>query len=55
VGSKKIYRTHISGGVSNVSFSFRVMTFEKQFCFLVSCHSKRNDHGDCKSRNVINL
>jgi 5-methyltetrahydrofolate--homocysteine methyltransferase len=55
-GFEKILHTLI-GGVSNVSFSFRVMSGSRgnALCFFVSCHSKRNDNGDCKSRNVVNL
>jgi cobalamin-dependent methionine synthase I len=56
VGSRK-FTTHISGGVSNVSFSFRGNDAVRgnALCFLVSCHSKRNDNGDCKSGNVVDM
>jgi cobalamin-dependent methionine synthase I len=41
VGSRNLPHAHISGGVSNVSFSFRVMTqFERQ-CTLFFLHEKR--------------
>jgi 5-methyltetrahydrofolate--homocysteine methyltransferase len=44
---------HISGGVSNVSFSFRGNdTVSEASGFLVSCNSKRNDDGNRKSRNA---
>jgi cobalamin-dependent methionine synthase I len=42
---------HISGGRSNVSFSFRGNDTVREYTrFLVSCDSKRNDDGNRKPK-----
>jgi len=46
---------HVSGGVSNVSFSFRGNNRVREAmhaAFFVSWHQTRYDHGDCQSHHV---
>ena len=47
--------TKVSGGVSNVSFSFRGNDHVREAMhsvFLYLCHQSRNGYGYCKCRSV---
>ena len=48
---------HVSGGVSNVSFLSvaTIKCVKPCIPYSLSCHSKRNDDGNCESRNVRDL